>query len=74
MPTYSPYPVLIYPTHTNTDLSVNLGALSGLARIAALASIPDFLQGINLGLLFLEHDWGKSVFSRVSNHESPQHP
>lgn len=41
------------------DLSVNLGALSGLARIAALASIPDFLQGINLGLLFLEHDWTK---------------
>jgi peptidoglycan/LPS O-acetylase OafA/YrhL len=39
------------------DLSINLGVISGMARIAALASIPDFLQGINLGLLFLEHDW-----------------
>ena len=41
------------------DLSVNLGVLSGMARIAALASVPDFLQGINRGLLFLEHDWSK---------------
>lgn len=49
------------------DLSINLGAISGLARIAALASIPDFLQGINLGLLFLEHDWSKHpvVFQRT---------
>ncbi len=49
------------------DLSVNLGAISGLARIAALASIPDFLQGINLGLLFLEHDWTRHpiVFQRL---------
>ena len=39
------------------DLSVNLGVITGMARIAALASIPDFLQGVNLGLLFLEHDW-----------------
>ena len=26
------------------DLSVNLGIISGLARLAALSSIPDFLQ------------------------------
>ncbi|TFJ81957.1 hypothetical protein NSK_006625 [Nannochloropsis salina CCMP1776] len=42
-----------------SDLSVNLGILSGLVRLAALSSIPDFLQGINLGILFLEHDWTK---------------
>ena len=86
------------------DLSINLGVISALARVAALASIPDFLQGkpthppiypptylpthplshnpqylirtafssptqpthppthptgINLGLMFLEHDWSK---------------
>jgi len=49
------------------DLSINLGVISGMARIAALASIPDFLQGINLGLLFLEHDWTHhpKIFQKV---------
>ena len=42
------------------DLNHNLGIVSGMARFAVLAAVPDFLQGMNVALLFLDYDWDKN--------------
>ena len=37
------------------DLNYNLGIISAFARLASVVALPDFLQGINVALLFLEY-------------------
>lgn len=41
------------------DLGLNTGILHVFTRTIAICSIANFLQGVNLGLLFIEHDWSK---------------
>jgi hypothetical protein len=42
------------------DLNYNFGIISAFARLAALVALPDFLQGLNVALLFLDYDWKKN--------------
>ena len=41
------------------DVGVNTGFLHLFIRVFALCSIANFLQGINLALIFLDTDWSK---------------
>lgn len=55
-------PPLLYAaslTEPLLDIGVNTGFLHLFFRLFALCSIANFLQGINLALIFLETDWSK---------------
>ena len=42
------------------DLNYNFGIISAFARVTAIIALPDFLQGMNVALLFLDYDWKKN--------------